>query len=165
MNDGSASWIKIITRIFEDPKIIFIEQLPEGNGVLIIWFKLLTLAGEQNRGGAIYFTETVPFTADLLAAKWRCKPVVVEMALGVFQQLGMIGIDKEGTIWILNWSKYQNEEGLAQIRDRSLMQLEDRSTDGARTSGSRRLIDKGATAKNRNSMSRMARSRVTRYGA
>jgi predicted phage replisome organizer len=129
MKDGSAPWIKVVTRIFEDPKIIAIEELPEGSGLIILWFKLLTLAGEQNRGGAVYFTEAIPFTAELLAAKWRCKPALVQMALGVFQKFGMIGIDQEGTIWILNWSKYQNEEGLARIRDRSLLQLEDRSTE------------------------------------
>ncbi len=128
MNGGGAPWIKIITRIFEDPKIIAIEERPEaGYGVLIIWFKLLTLAGELNRGGAIYFTETVPFTTELLAAKWRCKPALVQLALSWFQKLGMIGIDDEGTILILNWSKYQNEAGLAQIRERSLKQLQDRS--------------------------------------
>ena len=113
MNDGSAPWIKIITRIFEDAKIIALEQLPDGYGVLIIWFKLLTLAGEQNRGGSIYFTDNVPFTAELLAAKWRCKSALVQMALTAFQKFGMIGIDEEGTIWILDWSKYQNEEGLS----------------------------------------------------
>jgi predicted phage replisome organizer len=117
------------TSVGNDPKMIAIEQLPEGYGLLIIWFKLLTLAGEQNRGGAIYFTETVPFTAELLSAKWRCKPALVQMALGVFQKFGMIGIDQEATIWIQNWSKYQNEEGLARIRDRSLLQLEDRSAE------------------------------------
>lgn len=124
MNDGGAPWIKIITRIFEDPKIIAIEQLPEAYGILILWFKLLTLAGEQNRGGSIYFTESVPFTADLLAAKWRCKPTLVQMAFSVFEKYGMISIDAEGTIFISNWAKYQNEKGMASIRDRSLLQLE-----------------------------------------
>jgi predicted phage replisome organizer len=127
MNDGSAPWIKIITRIFEDQKIIAIGELPDGDAIIVIWFKLLCLSGEQNRSGAIYFTESVPFTAELLAAKWRCKPALVQMALQVFQKFGMIGLDDEGTIWILNWSKYQNEAGLAQIRERSLKQLQDRS--------------------------------------
>src|SRR6266545_1982788 len=127
MNDGGAPWIKIVTRIFEDPKIIAIGELPEGDGILVIWFKLLCLAGSQNRSGAIYITESVSFTPELLAAKWRCKPVLVQLALTVFQKFGMLGIDDEGTIWILNWSKYQNEAGLAQIRERSLKQLQDRS--------------------------------------
>src|SRR4029077_5456302 len=125
----SPPWIKIITRIFENPKIIAIEQLPDGHGALIVWFKLLTLAGEQNREGEIYFTETVPFSVELLATKWRCKPALVQMALGVFQKFGMIGIDQEATIFILNWHKYQNEEGLARIRDRSLAQLKNGSAD------------------------------------
>jgi predicted phage replisome organizer len=121
--DGSAPWIKIITRIFEDPKMIAMEQLPDGFGVQILWFKLLTLAGEQNRGGSVYFTDSVPFTAELLAAKWRCKPSLVQFAIGVFQKYGMVGIDQEGTIFISNWPRYQNGEGLARIRDRSLLQL------------------------------------------
>jgi hypothetical protein len=59
------------------------------------------------------------------------------MALTVFQKFGMIGIDKEATIWVLNWAKYQNEPGLAKIRERSLMQLEDRSPDEIRSSCTR----------------------------
>jgi hypothetical protein len=41
----------------------------------------------------------------------------------------MIGLDDEGTIWILNWPKYQNPAGLAQIRERSLMQIENRCSE------------------------------------
>src|SRR5262249_16741177 len=44
----------------------------------------------------------------------------------VFRKLGMIELDHEQTIWILNWSKYQNTAGLARIREVSLMQLESR---------------------------------------
>jgi predicted phage replisome organizer len=124
MNDGRAPWIKVVTQIFEDPKMIAIGELPDGNAITLIWLKILCLAGEQNRGGAIYFTESVPFTPELLAAKWRCKPATVQFALTAFQKLGMIGIDKEGTIFVLNWSKYQNEAGLARIRERNLKQLD-----------------------------------------
>jgi predicted phage replisome organizer len=129
MNDGSAPWIKIITRIFDNPKIIAIGELPEGDGLLLIWFKLLCLAGVQNRSGQIYLTESVSFTPELLAAKWRCKPTLVQLALTVFQRYGMISIDSEGIISILNWCKYQNEAGLAQIRERCLKQIQDRSAE------------------------------------
>jgi hypothetical protein len=88
------------------------------------------LAASQNRDGAIYFTDSFSFTPEHLAAMWRCKLALVHEALTRFQRLGMIGIDDEGTIWILNWSKYQNTAGLARIRERSLMQLEDRSSAG-----------------------------------
>jgi predicted phage replisome organizer len=126
MNHGSAPWIQLVTRIFENPKVIAILELPGGEGILICWFRLLCLAGLQNRGGAIYFTDSASFTPEHLAAMWRCKPALVHEALTIFQRLGMIGIDAEGTIWILNWPKYQNPAGLALIRERSLMQLEDR---------------------------------------
>lgn len=126
MNDGGAPWIQVVTRIFENPKVIAILELPGGEGILICWFRLLCLAGSQNRGGAIYFTDSTSFSPEHLAAMWRCKLALVHEALTLFQSLEMIGIDAEGTIWILNWPKYQNPAGLALIRERSLMQLEDR---------------------------------------
>ena len=137
MNDGGAPWIQIVTRIFENPKVIAILELPGGESILICWFRLLCLAGSQNRGGAIYFTDSASFTPDHLAAMWRCKPALVHEALTLFQRLGMIGIDDEGVIWILNWPKYQNLAGLARIRERSLIQLEDRSSE--RSARSREL--------------------------
>ena len=127
MNDGSAAWIKIVTRIFEDAKIVALGELPDGDSLLVCWFRLLCLAGEQNRDGSIYLTESVAFTPGILAAKWRCKASIVQMALTAFQKFGMISIDQEGTIWVLNWSKYQNEEGLAKIRERDLKRLDDRA--------------------------------------
>src|SRR5438876_6141142 len=105
MNGGSAPWIQIVTRIFDNPKVIAILELPGGAGILICWFRLLCLAGLQNRGGAIYFTDSISFTPDHLAAMWRCKSTLLQEALAVFDKLGMSGIDDEGTIWILNWPK------------------------------------------------------------
>ena len=49
MNDGSAPWIKIMTRIFENPKIIALEQLPEGDGVVLTFFKLLVSGGRAKQ--------------------------------------------------------------------------------------------------------------------
>jgi hypothetical protein len=37
-------WIKLSTNIFDDEKIQLIEQLPEADAIIVIWFKLLTLA-------------------------------------------------------------------------------------------------------------------------
>ena len=46
------------------------------------------------------------------------------MALTVFRKFGMISIDQEGTIFVLNWCRYQNEEGMAKIRERDLKRLD-----------------------------------------
>ena len=48
---GDVKWIKITTNMFEDEKVDFIESLPEADTILVIWIKLLTLAGKCNANG------------------------------------------------------------------------------------------------------------------
>ena len=57
--------------MFEDEKIDFIESLPESDAILVIWIKLLTLAGKCNAGGFIFLTEKIPYTTEMLAHKFR----------------------------------------------------------------------------------------------
>ena len=53
--------------MFKDDKIRLIETMPEGDSILVIWVKLLTLAGEQNqRGEIIGVNELIPYTEDML---------------------------------------------------------------------------------------------------
>ncbi len=46
-----VKWIKIVTDIFDDEKILLIESLPDADSIIVIWFKLLCLAGKQNNSG------------------------------------------------------------------------------------------------------------------
>ena len=48
---SDVKWIKICTDIFDDEKIILLETLPDSDSIIIIWFKLLCLAGKQNNKG------------------------------------------------------------------------------------------------------------------
>ena len=48
---ADVKWIKIATDIFDDEKILLIESLPEADSIIVIWFKLLCLAGKQNNSG------------------------------------------------------------------------------------------------------------------
>ena len=59
-------WIKIVTDIFDDEKILLIEQLPDADSVIVIWFKLLCLAGKQNNGGVFIMNNRVPYTLQML---------------------------------------------------------------------------------------------------
>ena len=45
---NGVQWIKITTDIFDDEKIQLIESMPEGDTLIVIWFKILVLAGKQN---------------------------------------------------------------------------------------------------------------------
>ncbi len=115
----SVKWIKITTNMFEDEKIDFIESLPEADAILIIWIKLLTLAGKCNANGFIFLTEKIPYTEEMLSHKFRRPASIVKLALETFKRLEMIEINDKGYLKITNWEKHQNIEGLDKIREQT----------------------------------------------
>lgn len=100
-------WIKIVTDIFDDEKILLIETLPEADSIIVIWFKLLCLAGKQNNSGVFVMSNGFPYTETMLATIFRRKPATVNLALQTFEQFGMIEIIND-TVTIPNWGKHQN---------------------------------------------------------
>jgi len=53
-------WIKLATDVFENQKIRQIETLPQGDSLIVIWFKLLCLAGSVNdRGNTVYGADAI----------------------------------------------------------------------------------------------------------
>ena len=105
--------------MFEDEKIDFIESLPEADAILIIWIKLLTLAGKCNAGGFIFLTEKIPYTPEMLSHTFRRPLNTVKLALKTLTELEMIEFSDEGFLKIANWEKHQNIEGLEKIREQN----------------------------------------------
>jgi len=99
-------WIKLSTNIFDDEKIQLIEQLPDADGVIVLWFKLLALAGKQNNNGMIMLSDKIPYTIEMLSTIFRRKQPLVQLALETFKMFGMIDI-VENTYHITNWDKHQ----------------------------------------------------------
>ena len=116
---AEVKWIKITTNMFEDEKIDFIESLPEADAILIIWIKLLTLAGKCNAGGFIFLTEKIPYTPEMLSHTFRRPLNTVKLALKTLAELEMIEFNEEGFLKITNWEKHQNIEGLEKIREQN----------------------------------------------
>lgn len=104
---ADVKWIKIVTDIFDDEKILLIETLPEADSMIVIWFKLLCLAGKQNNKGVFLLNDKIPYTEKMLATIFRRKESTVQLALQTFEQFGMIEI-VDGVITIPKWSKHQN---------------------------------------------------------
>ncbi len=104
---AEVKWIKITTDIFDDEKILLIESLPEADSIIVIWFKLLCLAGKQNNSGVFMLGDKIPYTEKMLATIFRRKESTVQLALNTFQQFGMIEII-DGVITIPNWGKHQS---------------------------------------------------------
>ena len=104
---AEVKWIKIVTDIFDDEKILLIESMPEADSIIVIWFKLLCLAGKQNNSGVFLFNERMPYTDEMLATIFRRNINTVRLALNTFEQFGMIEVLND-TYVIPNWSKHQS---------------------------------------------------------
>lgn len=115
---SEVKWIKITTDMFDDEKITFISSLPEADAMLVIWVRLITLAGRCNAGGYIFLTEKIPYTDEMLSHNFRKPLNVVRLALDTFEKLGMILLTNKG-ILLLNFDKHQNIEGLDKIREQT----------------------------------------------
>ena len=87
-----VKWIKIVTDIFDNRKIRQIEVMPDGDSILVIWFKLICLAGRINDNGLVYVTEDIPYTDEMLAAQFNRPLATVRLALNIFQKFKMIEI-------------------------------------------------------------------------
>lgn len=115
---NDIKWLKLMNNMFEDDKIEYIESLPDGDTILIIWVKILCLASKCNEGGELMITDELPYTTSLLANKFKKSSVQVEYALSIMTKLGMLEVI-DNIIRVSNWAKYQNIDELAKIREQT----------------------------------------------
>lgn len=113
---SEVKWIKIVTDIFDDEKILLIEALPEADTIIVIWFKLLCLAGKLNSCGVLILNGRIAYTDEMLSQIFRRPLNLIRLALTTFEKFGMIEVIND-TITIPNWEKHQNIEGMERIRE------------------------------------------------
>lgn len=124
---ADVKWIKVTTDIFDDEKILLIEALPDADSIIVIWFKLLALAGKQNNDGVFIMNNRIAYTDEMLAAIFRRNINSVRLALSTFESLGMIEI-VDGVVTIPNWNKHQTLDAYEKKKERDrLYQAERRS--------------------------------------
>ena len=116
---SGVTWIKLSVSMFEDEKIRLIRKMPEGNAILIVWVYLMVLAGKCNERGRIYLAEDIAYTDEMLSAIMDIPLNIIRVALNTFQQMKMIEISGDDVIYIRNWEKHQNVEGLDRIREQT----------------------------------------------
>jgi len=114
---AEVKWIKITTNMFDDEKIKLIESMPERDTILIVWIKLLTLAGRCNASGHLILSDTIAYTDEMLSTIFNRPLSSLRLALEVFSKFNMIECSE--TIQIANWEKHQNAEGLEKIREQN----------------------------------------------
>lgn len=72
---ANVKWIKIVTDIFDDEKMLLIDGMPDRDGIIVIWFKLLSMAKLKNRQGVqvwrISENKQIEITDDALVTIFR----------------------------------------------------------------------------------------------
>lgn len=119
---GDFKWIKIDTDIFGNEKMLLIESMPNGGEMMLIWFKLLCLAGKNNQSGS-FTVGGRPYTDELFAIVFRQPVEVVKEALKLFSELGMI-VREDGIVTIKNWKKHQSIDQMDLVRQQTKARVE-----------------------------------------
>ena len=122
---ADVKWIKIVTDIFDDEKMLLIDGLPERDAIIVIWFKLLCLAGKQNNGGVFMLNDKIAYTDEMLATILRRPLNTVRLALKTFEQFGMVEIIND-TITIPNWEKHQSLDSYEKKKERDRLYQKER---------------------------------------
>ena len=124
---ADVKWIKIVTDIFDDEKILLIESLPDKYAIIVCWFKLLCLAGKQNNNGVFMMNHRIAYTEEMLATIFRMPLNTVRMAINTFKDFEMVEV-VEGVITIPNWHKHQSLDAYEKRKERDrLYQQEKRA--------------------------------------
>lgn len=113
---ADVSWIKLSVNMFNDEKIQLIESMPDGDALLMIWIKLLTLAGKSNQGGIINLNCHVTYSDEMLSVVLKKSKEQIKEALSLFEKFGMIE-NLDNGIYLVNWEKHQNIDGMERIKE------------------------------------------------
>jgi predicted phage replisome organizer/uncharacterized phage protein (TIGR02220 family) len=112
---SEIKWIKITTDMFDDEKIKLIDGMPERDTILVIWLKILTLAGKCNKNGRLVFSDNIGYDEEMLSTLFNRPINSIRLAMSTFKKFNMISYLKnkpdnnENTIYLItNWSKHQS---------------------------------------------------------
>lgn len=102
---AEVKWIKIVTDIFNNKKILLIENLPNGDRILVVWFKLLCESNLKNSQGIkCYKIAKIDLTDDVLKTAFRYRHNDIGSVLGVLEDAGFIKREQKQILVIPFWT-------------------------------------------------------------
>lgn len=156
-----VKWIKITTDIFDDEKILLIEGLPSSDEIIVIWFKLLILAGKQNNNGVFLMNERMPYTDEMLATIFRRDINIVRLALGTFEQFEMIEL-VDNVITIPNWNKHQQLDSYEKKKQQDRVRQQERRAQQKTLALNSQTVNKNSEDEKKSRDSRVTVARQSR---
>ncbi len=106
---ADIKWIKLKVGMFNDDRIKVIQAMPEGDALIVIWIRMLILAGISNAEGYLMISENLPYTEDMLSTIFGKPLSIIRLALKTFETFGMVETCDEG-IFITDFADEQGEK-------------------------------------------------------
>ena len=116
MAEKKYYWLKLQKDFFKRSDIRIVEAMPNGKDYILFYMKLLLESIDH--AGELRFSDTVPYNADMLAVVTNTNVDVVRAAMKVFENLQMIEILDDQTIFMKETEKMIGSESAAAERQR-----------------------------------------------
>lgn len=101
-------WLKLQKDFFKRHDIRIIETMPNGKDYIIFYLKLLTESISHE--GKLRFNDFVPYNEEMLAVITNTNVDIVKMAIKLFQQLNLMQILDDQTIYMIETKKMVGAE-------------------------------------------------------
>ena len=106
-NNKKYYYLKLKENFFDTDEMIILESMPDGHLYSNILLKLY-LRSLKNEG-RLMFNDRIPFNSTMLAQVTRHNIGVVEKAMSIFKELGLIEILDNGTIFMSDIQSFIGE--------------------------------------------------------
>lgn len=97
-------YMRLKDNFFEDETMVILESMPDGYLYSNILLKLYLKSVKSE--GKLMFNDYIPYNPQMIATITRHSVGVVEKALKIFKDMGLIEILDDGTIYMLNIQSY-----------------------------------------------------------
>lgn len=99
-------YMRLKENFFDSDEMIILENLDNGDGIVYSNILLKLYLRSLKNDGKLMFNERIPFNSQMLSTIVRQSVGVVEKALKVFVELGLVEIMDNGAIYMLDIQKF-----------------------------------------------------------
>ena len=122
--DKHKYWLKFYKDFLKSPQMKVIRKMPNGTDYLLLYISLMLESIETV--GHLRFTDTIPYNDEMLASITDTNVDIVRSAMQIFQQLGLVQILEDNTIFLPEVPKLTGKEcdSASRVRKYRLKQKE-----------------------------------------
>ena len=96
--DGKFYWLKLKRDFFKRHDIRIVEDMPNGKDYVLFYLKLLCESVDHE--GNLRFSDSIPYSAEMLATITNTNVDTVRSAVKIFTELNMMDVLDDGTIYM-----------------------------------------------------------------